>query len=349
MNPHDDLDARLAAALHRRASDVSLAPRGLGDVRRRVQRRRRRAASVGAAAVAVPALAGIGWLATHQGESGSSAGSPPLDSLSGLAPTTTGSGQVSWRCAGPLGEDGGYAYYQQCDLVGPGMEPVLTTVEGVASEIETTMPFAVGTFPPLTTIATGWVGTVLVVDATGTTVDGSTLPAELLVQALTAGGSPYVLEVLTADRTSPESMVMPVADDADSQANAHVLADYLAIGGFDTWDPSNWTSGATIPGDLAMVVVLGEDWPQHLTYSPNLPATTTTTIAPGGTPADPAVQTTTTGPCLQSYELQAGDTPAGVAAVFGVTLDDLASVNVGNADFDTFVVGAVISIPMYDC
>lgn len=65
------------------------------------------------------------------------------------------------------------------------------------------MSLLLGTFPPMTTTAVEWVGTILIVDATGTTVDGSTVPGELLVQSLTAAGSPYVYEVLTANRTSP--------------------------------------------------------------------------------------------------------------------------------------------------
>ena len=157
--------------------------------------------------------------------------------------------------------------------------------------------------------------------------------------------TPAVYGVLTATRTSPETMVMPVATNFDSTTNAAVIAGYLGVGGYDTWDPANWTSGATIPGDLTMVVVLGGDWASRL-VGPVLPEPTTTTEY---LPPDQAIQTTTIGCLIGTYTVVEGDAPSTVAAKLDVTLQDLVLANEDNPDFASFFVGAVINVPDLAC
>lgn len=292
---HDDLDARLTTALRHRAGEVHLAPRGLGDVRRRVQRRRRRAATVGAAAVTVPALTGIAWLATRE---------PPSTGVSPAAApgpsTTTASaidaGGPGWRCSSPLGGDDQYWYFGSCEQVDalPGeIVTPLTTIAGQTAAIDTieppgamdasgdgvttTMPPAsLDTWPPLTTIEGSPLLTVLLVDATGEGRSGTFLgPVDQLGQTLGLGS--YVVLLRATDRTSAATMVMPVATDAFSEANAHIVADLFGIGGFDTWAPTDWTT-ETVPNDLAFVVVLGQDWREHVPVTGALPITTTTSM-----------------------------------------------------------------------
>lgn len=308
---HDDLDARLTAALRHRAADVHLAPRGLGDVRRRVQRRRRRAATVGAAAVSVPALAGIAWAATRtdpvRPTAGETAGDTAGDTADGLATTLSPDGTehldgfVSWRCESLMGGDDRYTYYDTCERV-LGVEGPTTTVLGVpdpaaapSTTLASTDPIAFPTttlapfmsWPPVTTTVEVPAGvlTVLVVDATGAgqagtgcpTPEPSTCanPAEALSQMLVGNGIEYQVGLLSPDRTSPETMVMPVAADPESMGNASILASYLGVDGFDTWTASDWTTSA-VSEDLALVVVLGQDWAEHLGLGTAAIVTTTT-------------------------------------------------------------------------
>ena len=281
--PHDDLDARLTAALHRRAADVHLAPRGLGDVRRRVHRRRRRAATIGAAAVAVPALAGIGWLAARPAASSTAPAAGP-DGPVVDAPTTSFADQAAWRCTGQTGADEQYSYFDDCEPVGTSGATVSTVIGTVGGTTPidgttTTLPVPAGSWPPLTTIAAGWVGTILIVDATGEADPPALSPVESLESTLWAPS--YLVSLLVADRTSPETMVMPVATDDDSQANASILAAYLGVGGFDTWSAIDWTADA-VPDDIAFVVVLGQDWREHPSIGGAMlpPAASTTTDLP---------------------------------------------------------------------
>lgn len=336
MNPIDDLDAQLTAALERRAASVALSPRGLGDVRRRAQRRRRRVATVGAAAVSVPALAGIAWAATRPTPTTPAAGAPDTVSSDGygIAATTSlpSPAGVAWRCTGPLGGDGVVSWFESCE---PVADPAV-----ISGGPTTTTDVVLGTPTPITTIAAGWVGTILVVDATGEISEPGSGPAFQVQQSLIARGVPYVVEVRVADRTSPETMLMPVALDDDTSTNASVIASLLAIDGYDTWDASNWTTGA-VPADLAMVIVLGEDWRNHPLddLAPVMTSVPQTTLGPS-----------TTLSCLDgTYTLVEGDTPSGVATKLDVSLDALLAANTGTPGFDAFQVGLEIVVPPAGC
>lgn len=337
MNPIDDLDARLTAALEQRAASVTLAPRGIGDVRRRAQRRRRRVATVGAAAVSVPALAGIAWAATRPAPSTPAAGAldtGPANAYE-VATTTTGPVGAAWQCTGPLGGDGVVSWYESC----VPWDETMTTIVGPAPS--TTIEYVLGTFPPMTTTSAGWVGTILVVDATGETAEPGAGPAVQVQQALWARGVPYDVEVLVADRTSPETMLMPVAGDDDTLANAAVIASLLAIGGYDTWDASNWTTGA-VPNDVAMAIILGEDWRSHPLedLSPVMTSVPPTTfLAPTTTWCDGG----------GTYTVVEGDTPSGVAKKLDLSLEELLVANSGIPGFDAFYVGLEIVVPPVGC
>ncbi len=80
---------------------------------------------------------------------------------------------------------------------------------------------------------------------------------------------------------------------------------------------------------------------------PPTPTSTTTTTLPGQTPPDGAPPQTVPGE--QTYTVQQGDYPLGVAKLFGITLDQLAGHN-GWADplnltYAQFYPGLVIKIP----
>lgn len=51
------------------------------------------------------------------------------------------------------------------------------------------------------------------------------------------------------------------------------------------------------------------------------------------------------GSACETYKIRAGDTPAGVAADHGVTVDELAAANTATQYYEGFVVGIVINIP----
>ena len=337
----DDLDVRLAAALRHRAADVHLVPRGLGDVRRRVQRRRRRGATIGAAAVAVPALTGIAWAATRSPATTTTAGAGP----DATSTTVAADGAAPyWRCTGPLGSDEQGSYFEACAQLDPRGVPVdgASTPQDPVSPTTTLLPTAL-TFPPMTTVDTNGHHTILVVDATGGTLGDALGP---VATAEPSFPSPYRIELLVADRTSPETMVMPVADDDETTTNASVVAASLGISGFDTWNPTDWTSGE-VPSedDLAMVIVIGQDWPAHTGASVATPGTT-----PGATTTTETGLIIAAGMCIDgTYMIIEGDTPALVAAKLDTTVDDLALANAGNPDFDHFFVGAVINVPDPGC
>lgn len=76
LEPTDRFDVIVAEGLRGRAAHASVHSRGIGDVRRRIRRRRQRHMAVGL----VPAVAGLGWTVTRP------AGHPPLSPAGGADP-----------------------------------------------------------------------------------------------------------------------------------------------------------------------------------------------------------------------------------------------------------------------
>lgn len=134
MNDH--FDTILSDALRHRAAAASRPSRGLGDVRRRVRRRRQRHMAVGL----VPAVAGLGWAVTRP------VGHTPLSPAGGADPC--GQTQPTWN-----------------DTLPANVASTIATIEAGGSTIVITAPTPT---PTSTTIT--WEGDGNIVGSYGDTV-----------------------------------------------------------------------------------------------------------------------------------------------------------------------------------
>lgn len=243
---NDDLDRTIAEGLRRRADSMPMMPLGMGDVQRRITRRRQRTATLAAAAVMVPAVVGLGFLAGRRGDAQQAVGAPPETTILMATSTTMqpSAGPASYRCQGEVADDGVFTYYQYCEYIDPAAPPMTTTFVTIPQPTTTTID------PQLPD------GTLVVIDATGG------LPVQEILESRGVAFS----EVMPARRVVAQTMIMPIGDDT---TQAERLAELVPVGGFDTWD-STLIDGP-VPDGVTAVLVLGAD---ALDYH----ALTTTTV-----------------------------------------------------------------------
>ncbi len=272
-DPMDSFERELADSLRRRADGVPAAPLGYTDVQRRIVHRRRRTATMAAAAVTLPAVIGLGFLAgRNTGEERIASDAPPLGETTfppfttfGVVPTTTTIvGELmpagsTFRCQGPpIAADDVWQYYGYCEYVlsettyDPGLVPQTTTSVPFVEPLMTT------TIPPTTT-------TVEAGNADGA-IDLATLAEQVLVVDA-SGGVASMTEVAAllgvtprfatvATRTVDETMVMPLGADVTA---AFALLERFDVGGFDTWTPDLVASA--VPEGVTVVLVIGTSGP----------------------------------------------------------------------------------------
>ncbi|MCX6519517.1 MAG: hypothetical protein NTZ21_02490 [Actinobacteria bacterium] len=282
--PMDSFERELADSLRRRADGVPAAPLGYTDVQRRIVHRRRRTATMAAAAVTLPAVIGLGFLAgRNTGDEriasdavmfGDTTLPVPSTSLPMLMPTTTIDGAVmpagaTFRCQGPpIASDEVWQYFGYCEYAAspvydpaydPGLVPQTTTI-----------PLSGGPFPTTTTTSPATT-TTLVPMAPGSTIDPAVLAEQVLVVDA-SGGVASMTEVATllgvtpryavvATRTFDETTVMPLGADVTA---AFELLERFGVGGFDTWTPD--LVATAVPEGVTVVLVIGTSGP--LPWSP---------------------------------------------------------------------------------
>ena len=99
---------------------------------------------------------------------------------------------------------------------------------------------------------------------------------------------------------------------------------------------------ALTPGDGGVGLGLGND---AKTDPPTTSVDCGIAIAPTTSTLPPSVPTESAPVVTSAYEIQAGDTPMGVAQKFNITLDELTAANAGNAGFQDFLIGVAIAVP----
>lgn len=283
-DPMDSFERELADSLRRRADGVPAAPLGYTDVQRRIVHRRRRTATMAAAAVTLPAVIGLGFLAGRStGDEriasdgavmfGGTTVPVPTTSFPTMIATTTIVGAVmpvgaTFRCQGPpVATDEVWQYFAYCEYAQP--EPVYDPAydPGLVPQT-TTIPLPVEPFPTTTTFPAV---TTSLAPPPGSTIDPAVLTEQVLVVDASGGGA-SMTEVaallgvtpryaMVGTRTFDETMVMPLGADVTA---AFALLDRFGVGGFDTWTP-DLVAGA-VPDGVAVVLVIGTSGP--LPWSP---------------------------------------------------------------------------------
>ncbi|MFN8021825.1 MAG: hypothetical protein U0Q03_09890 [Acidimicrobiales bacterium] len=264
MNEFDAFDEAVEAALRRRAGEVPSTPLGYTDVQRRIVQRRRRTATWATAAVTLPAVVGLGYLAGRRDTGGTPIGGPvstaPWEvttttydpTLGPATPMTTVIGEAVpgaafYRCQGPMvAADEAWDYYGYCEYVWPSdqVEPSFvpqTTTTDVGPTTTTMPPVATTVVAPIEPATL--VEQVLVVDASGGSVPMTDVASVL-------GAPPRYAVVAT--RTVDETQVMPLGADVGA---AFDLLQRFGVGGFDTWTPD--LIGVEIPAGVTVVLVIG--------------------------------------------------------------------------------------------
>ena len=182
-------------------------------------------ATLAAAAVMVPAVVGLGFLAGRRGDAQQAVGAPPETTILMATSTTMqpSAGPASYRCQGEVADDGVFTYYQYCEYIDPAAPPMTTTFVTIPQPTTTTID------PQLPD------GTLVVIDATGG------LPVQEILESRGVAFS----EVMPARRVVAQTMIMPIGDDT---TQAERLAELVPVGGFDTWD-STLIDGPVPDGD----------------------------------------------------------------------------------------------------
>ena len=271
------LDRTIADGLRRRADTMPVIPLGFGDVQHRIARTRQRTATFAVAAMMVPAVVGLGYLAGRRDDGNPvSLGSPdgvptttillsPTTAWPQMATTTMPPVAAGYRCQGQQGGDDIWTYYSYCEPVGVGGPAVPMTTTFI-----TAPPFY-----PTTTFLPDLLfgGELVVVDASG----GLPVDQILASRGITTYG------LLPGRRTVSQSMIVPIGDDMTLASRVLELLPLMNdFDGFDTWD-STLIDGP-VPGGATAVLVLGADALDSLA-----PAPTTTFVVPCSVPG---VQTT---------------------------------------------------------
>lgn len=269
----DPFERELAESLRRRAGEVPASPLGYTDVQRRIVQRRRRTATMATAAVTLPAVVGLGFLAgRNSGEERLVSEAGAFDTTTNLPmPTTTPAGiplvtsagatfspdAAPWRCQGMVADDGVWQYYGSCEYIAGAGVQTTAVDNGFDVQPTTTIMAPMTTVPVATTTTTPLVDPtalaeqVLVVDATGG--EGSISEVVSLL-----GATPKHAAVAT--RPVDETMVMPIGTDATA---AFVLLERFGVGGFDTWTPD--LVAGPLPEGVTVVLVIGRYGPQGWT------------------------------------------------------------------------------------
>jgi hypothetical protein len=263
VNEFDAFDDAVEAALRRRAGEVPSTPLGFTDVQRRIVQRRRRTATWATAAITLPAVVGLGYLAGRRDTSSVVSDALPVmtfsttttfpPELGPVVPMTTIlgvplPGGAAYRCQGPaVAEDEVWEYFAYCEYAyAPEMAdpsyPVQTTTTDLLVEPTTTIGPAVTTI--VATLDPGALAEqVLVIDASGGT-------ASMADVASVLGAPPRYAVVAT--RTVDETLVMPLGADVGA---AFDLLQRFGVGGFDTWTPD--LVATEIPAGVTVALVVG--------------------------------------------------------------------------------------------
>lgn len=278
---NDDLDRTIAEGLRRRADAMPASPLGFGDVQHRIARTRQRTATFAAAAVMVPAVAGLAYLVGHREDRPLSVGAPPMTTVEPTTTTAPGPFPYGYRCQSLQSQDETWTYYAYCEPVTPDGVPMTTTFVTMPPEFATTTT----SIEPLDVL---FGGELLVVDATG----------GLPIEEILASRGITTYSALPGQRTVEQTMVMPIGDDP---ALATRVTELVPVGGFDTWD-STLIDGP-VPDGVTAVLVLGADaldyyaptpttWPgAYCATTTTSPATSTTTLDAATTTFAPATTT----------------------------------------------------------
>ncbi len=205
FEPDGELDLIVAECLRDRAAHATVHSRGMGDVRRRVRRRRQRQMAVGL----VPAIAGVGWVvsrpATHA----------PLN---------------------PSGEAGPCAETATTWPAGDGAT-VPFTIDPIG---DTLVPYTGPTAPPWTTTTVPSLATWPAVNSTTTTIcETTSVPASADVPVTTSfGDSTTTTSIVVGDVTATK---VQVANCSAQNGVARMMSSVLADVGFVLADPVNGT------------------------------------------------------------------------------------------------------------
>ena len=266
MNDFDAFDDAVEDALRRRAAEVPSSPLGYTDVQQRMVQRRRRTATFVTAAVTLPAVVGLGYLAGRRDTTGAPVGALPGTTFDGgttttqplTVPTTIVVGEYMpagsiFRCQGsPVAQDDVWQYFGYCEYVPPA-EPIDPSAEfPTTTVLEQVLPTT--TLPPVTTTVAAQLDPealadqVLVIDASGG-VASMTAVASLL------GTVPRYAVV--AGRTVDETMVMPLGTEVGA---AYELLQRFGVGGFDTWTP-DLIAPTEVPTGVTVALVIGTSGP----------------------------------------------------------------------------------------
>ncbi len=268
-DPMDSFERELTDSLRRRADRMPGAPLGFTDVQRRIVQRRRRTATVAAAAVTLPAVVGLGFLAGRSTDDNGITSAEvsafvgttvPAAALPFDAATTTVLGEFipagsTFRCQGPpVAADDVWQYFGYCEH----LQPETTYDPGLIPQTTTSSP---AVLPPTTTILAP-----MTTPQVSVGIDPAALAAEVLVVDA-SGGVASMSEVasllgvtprfaMVATRSVDETMVMPLGADVTA---AFALLERFGVGGFDTWAPDLVTG--VVPDGVTAVLAVGTDGP----------------------------------------------------------------------------------------
>lgn len=368
----DDLERTLTEALDRHARRLGPRPDGhLAGVWSHLDRRRNRRRGVAAVGSVVAVGAGVAGLALI------GPGEPTAPSAGDGAPVTTLNG-VAWRCTDFYAEDLTYRYYRSCTPVAdvPAFDVLATmvpvtmlpatavpTTEGPANtdpfvSVATTIPFVTvppfaTTAPPLTELTTivTWPDLVPTTTAPGDRIDsvpGSPTTAQTAPTTSIVGGA-----------GTPGGVCQDLSGDAPVTVPCPTDAPVAVIGPADVLPAAQtafrcnglfWVdAGAEY---LAVCETIGPDgavepqtaFPPGTVPASTAPATVAGTAAPENTVAPPLTAPPLTTAPRNVHVIGPGESPALVARLYGITVEELDAAN-DPAVMDTFIVGDTLVIP----
>jgi hypothetical protein len=268
-DPMDPFEREIADSLRRRADEVPATPLGYTDVQRRILQRRRRTATWATAAITLPAVVGLGYLAGRRGADGeqlASGGSitgvtttlPAVTTTTwaGIATTSPAEFGPAYRCQASLGADGTWEYFALCEYLEVAGVPTTSVdlVPGALATTTTSIWPLTTTVPPATTLPP--------TSVPAPTIDAATLAAQVLVLDASGGRTPITdvaarlgaspRYATVASRMVEETLVMPLGADV---AAAYALLERFGVGGFDTWTPD--LVATPVPEGVTVVLVIG--------------------------------------------------------------------------------------------
>ena len=277
FEPDGELDLIVAESLRDRAAHAAVHGRGMGDVRRRVRRRRQRQMAIGL----VPAVAGVGWAVTRpmthtplapSGEAGP-CGEPATTWL-GSSPTTTYPPDTAmWPSDVTVST---ISFDANGNVVDPNGDPrgTTTTMEAPVTTDptgDTVVPYTGPTAPPWTTTTLPTDGSVVelpttagdvsepsvqsdttlpAIDSTTTTIcEPETVPEPTTVPVTTEAAASTTPTAIVGDLTSTK---VQVANCSAENGVARMMTSALADVGFVLADPVSGTCDPKL--DVSYVV-----------------------------------------------------------------------------------------------